>query len=821
MKNKFSLLILIFLFVGFYQTLSAEGAEDYDAFLVAKKAYEDGFYGASLDLLNRFIINYPQSKYYYEVKLYTALCHYQKEDFIKARNILSELEKYTLPVGVRDRLLFWLGQIYFRGKDFKHSIEYFEKLVKDYPDSYLIPNAKIQLGWSLFLDSRFKDAAFIFDSLVDSEELAVQEEALFEKGEALYQLKDYESVVKNFMIFVDVFPESKRLAKAFFYIGESNFYLNKFVEAVKFYEKAIEAGDDESLKNMARQGLGWAYLEQKELDKSKDAFSEIDASNNLNSNTSGFLFGQAILHFRLDMFEESLAYYDQLINSYPDSDVMVQAYFGKAECLDNLERYDGAIESYRKVLEINSKQTKDEDIREIVDRASYNLAWAYLKKGDFKSAIEEFRNVVSLSEDKTVKLSALCQIGDVYQDAKEYDKAIQIYDQILKDNPDSPYSDYVQFQLGYVLLKTEQIDSAILAFRSLNKNFSSSSLLDDANFYLGYGYFQKGDFHNSMNQLQTFLKAFPNSVYKDRASYLLGVSYYNLEKYKEAIGVFERIIKQFSHDADLVEKAEYDIADSLFQMGYEKKAIKRFNRFIDKYKDSGMSQDIIFWLGQHYYRKDKFNESRKYFERIVRMFPEHDLAKKAQYEIGMTFFEEKNYNRAIRYFKELISQDSDTDIKVKAILAMGDLFLEQNKEDEAIEMYEDLMQNKSDLSKIGFLRLADLYKNKREYGKAIEFYEKAKKTMEKESYAAIQFEIAECFEEQHDFDAAVEAYLGIPYLHDSDTVWVIKGLLRSARIYEDKENWEEAIKIYQKVTTYSVAEAKFAQEKVNFLKQFK
>jgi len=119
------------------------------------------------------------------------------------------------------------------------------------------------------------------------------------------------------------------------------------------------------------------------------------------------------------------------------------------------------------------------------------------------------------------------------------------------------------------------------------------------------------------------------------------------------------------------------------------------------------------------------------------------------------------------------------------------------------------------------LRLADLYKNKREYGKAIEFYEKAKKTMEKESYAAIQFEIAECFEEQHDFDAAVEAYLGIPYLHDSDTVWVIKGLLRSARIYEDKENWEEAIKIYQKVTTYSVAEAKFAQEKVNFLKQFK
>ena len=150
---------------------------------------------------------------------------------------------------------------------------------------------------------------------------------------------------------------------------------------------------------------------------------------------------------------------------------------------------------------------------------------------------------------------------------------------------------------------------------------------------------------------------------------------------------------------------------------------------------------------------------------------------------------------------------------------MGDLFLAQNKEDQAVKMYKDLIQNKNELSKIGFVRLADLHKNNREYGKAIEFYEKAKKAMEKESYAPIQFNVAECFEEQHNFDAAIEAYLGIPYLNESDTVWVVKGLLRSARIYEDKDNWGEAIKIYQKVTTYPVAEAKYAQEKVNLLKK--
>jgi len=817
-KNSIlSLLVVVVLFISGISFADEEG--DYNAFIAAKKAYEDGFYVASLDLFNRFIEKFPESKYFFEAKLFIALCYYQKEDFIKARDILSELEKLSLSNELNEKVLFWLGQVYFQAKDFKQSADYFEKLIQKHPKSYLKTNAKMQLGLSLFLDGRYKQAIDVFDKLFDSEDLAIQEQALFEKGQAFYQLKDYENVIRNYKIFIDGFSNSKRLGRVYFYLAESNFYLKNFNEAIKYYQKAINSNSDKDLLTMAFVGLGWSYIEQGDFSKAEEAFGKV-VPEDASSNMSAYLLGKAVLSFKLNKFEQALNFYDELIKQYPKSDILLQAYFGKAQCLDNLKRYSESIQCYKNIIDKASELTTQES-KDLISDATYNLAWAYLRNGDSKSAIEEFGKVVNTSKDKAIKFSSLCQIGDVYQDIKEYDKAIETYNKILKEYPDNPYNDYVQFQLGYAMMKSNQLDSAIIAFRSLNKNFVNSTFLDDANFYLGYCYFQKQEFHNCIKQLQSFIDIFPSSIYRDRALYLLGASHYNVSDYSEAVAIFERIIKEFHYNNELVEKTEYDLADSLLAMGREKEAVGRFRKFLDKYPNSPMCAEIIFLLGQYYYRNNKYDLARSYFEQIVRSYPQNEISARAKYEIGMTFFEEKNYIRAIRSFNELINQDNLSEqIKIRALLAVGDLYLEQNNKPEAIKMYEQVLNKNSEYSKIGFLKLADLYKANKEYDKAIDLYSRAKRFFNNESYAAIQFKIGECLQEQHKFDAALEAYLEIPHLYQKDTIWVVKALLRCARIYEDRENWQDAIKIYQQVLAYPVAESKFAEERIELIKKY-
>ncbi len=57
----------------------------------------------------------------------------------------------------------------------------------------------------------------------------------------------------------------------------------------------------------------------------------------------------------------------------------------------------------------------------------------------------------------------------------------------------------------------------------------------------------------------------------------------------------------------------------------------------------------------------------------------------------------------------------------------------------------------------------------------------------------------------------------IPYIYKDDVAWIIKAYLRTARIYEDNEKWEEARILYQKTIKFKTEEAKYAVERIRWI----
>ncbi|MCX5714051.1 MAG: tetratricopeptide repeat protein, partial [Candidatus Omnitrophica bacterium] len=308
-----------------------------------------------------------------------------------------------------------------------------------------------------------------------------------------------------------------------------------------------------------------------------------------------FLLGKAVLSLETANYEESKAAYQELLNTTQDDLVRMQAYLGEADCLYNLSMFKEAISIYKKAAQELLPSTP----AQMLDKLHYGSAWAYLKEGEFKNAIEEFQKIAKLSEDKVIKVAALCQVGDTYQDSGDYQKASDAYDSILKDYPDSFYGDYVQYQLGLTLLKASKYDGAILVFKKLIDSSPNSKLRDDAAYSLGLAYFQKEDYSASSEVFRKFEKEFKDSASSPQAIYLLGTSLYNLGKYTDAIEVFKNVIRQFSQDSELVQKAEYEIADCFYQMGDEQEAMTRFKVLRAKYPDSSLTAEVVWWLGEY------------------------------------------------------------------------------------------------------------------------------------------------------------------------------------------------------------------------------
>ena len=126
--------------------MSREG----EAFYVAQKAYEDGFYEVALNLFQRFLKNFPQSQEIPEINLYIAQCYFQQNKFIAA---LTQLERLSSEPGaehLEDAVLYWIGEVHFRGKDFSKAISFYQRIIDEFPDSDLLVHAYYSRGWCLF-----------------------------------------------------------------------------------------------------------------------------------------------------------------------------------------------------------------------------------------------------------------------------------------------------------------------------------------------------------------------------------------------------------------------------------------------------------------------------------------------------------------------------------------------------------------------------------------------------------------------------------------------------------------------------------------------
>jgi bifunctional ADP-heptose synthase (sugar kinase/adenylyltransferase) len=58
----------------------------------------------------------------------------------------------------------------------------------------------------------------------------------------------------------------------------------------------------------------------------------------------------------------------------------------------------------------------------------------------------------------------------------------------------------------------------------------------------------------------------------------------------------------------------------------------------------------------------------------------------------------------------------------------------------------------------------------------------------------------------------------VTYLYSENAAFSTKALLRVAQIYEAKENFKEAANIYKRIVSMNVEEAKYAQERIDWIK---
>ena len=721
------------------QVIFAQGPKEKEAFLVARKAFDDGFYEACEELLGRFVKKYPSSDSLREADLLIGQCYFYRnkssEALAKFEGILNDTksDKYW------DSALYWTGEAHFRNNDYDKAIGYYQKLIKEYPRSYYAASGYYSLGWCFFQKQLYQEALKNFESaqLFSSKDNLTQDSA-YKIIECLYNLKNYAGLKKEAASYIKRYPRDKaKLAYLYFYSAEADYYLGDFEKSISGYSKVITANPDEKIRELAKIGMGWAFIKTKQYQKAKESFSGIKTNEIEKRSIDSLLLGEALLYYYTGQLNQAKTAYKQLITATPENPVIFQAYLGLADTLFAMADYKEAENTYRQAFKRIPRPATESTINNL----HYAIASCLLKEGKLQKAISQLQAIINKSKDTTTKILAMSRLADAYQDYGEYEKAIQIYDLILKDFPGVIDQYYIHYRIGLA-------------------------------------YFNQGDYQKSKGIFESFLREYKENNLKPQAIYLLGSSLYNMGEFSKAIDVLKDVLRYASQDTETTQMAEYEIADSIYQVGNEKEAITRFKYLRSKYPNSNVTPRILWWLAQYYYSKDDLTMAYRYFLSLVQDYPQSPLAVSGYYAIGSIYTREGKYEEAIEYFNR-VAEFNKPETTPDAILAIANIKNILKKYAEAIQLYRQYLSMSPQANQ------ADIY-----------------------------FRIAEALEAQNKNNQAIEEYLRIPQIAGVNQKLAVKSLLRAANIYENKEEFNKAIEIYNKIIAMGAEEAKYAQERI-------
>ena len=277
-------------------------------------------------------------------------------------------------------------------------------------------------------------------------------------------------------------------------------------------ELRVRGAARDSVYADAEGRFGFLYLPAGEYHVviNDEAYYPVDERVNVNPDVNPYTMVQISLNPRENIKEDPMG---------------VRASGGNAYLVDpadyNKRFPKTALKEYKRGVDAEHKGQHDEAIAHYLSAlkispeyypAHNNLGSLYLGKADFKSAEEQFQEVIRLDQNDA---QAYFNLGNVLMLTGRYPESERALSSGLQRQPDSAFGSFLQ---GSLYGRTGKLSEAE---KSLRASLQLDAKMWQAHLQLVNLYLQQNRRQNAISELQTFLKAFPSVPAVPKANDLL------------------------------------------------------------------------------------------------------------------------------------------------------------------------------------------------------------------------------------------------------------------------------------------------------------
>lgn len=548
-------------------------------FNYAKIAYELAShpYDNAILAFEEYINKYPNSTKISDAYEYLLGVYYTTKNYKEALLSLERIENKNVKLlEAKQRIAHYRGVELFREEDYKEAINLFRISRENNLDPKLYAASLFWIGESFFRLEDYDNANDAFARFLSSSgamSLPIYNRAYYNMAYANFKPKKYKSAIFWFREYTEnAKPESKGLINdSYLRIGDAYFIQKDYRNAIEYYDKAAQMKMSNQDYALLQSALAYGVLGEYESKNKK--LLVLSKLNTVSVYQDDALFELGKTSLILNKNEDALAYYNQLINQFPKSPFMAEAYLKVGLINYNKNEDELALFAFDKVIKDypNSNQATEalEKIRTIfidkadaegfeqyisgvpfadiskskLDSTSYVIAENNYLNGNCEKATRDFSNYLNRYPDGIFSLNAHYYRAECELKAKFEQEAAKDY-QYVVDQPSNKFTEKALLSLGRLYVTMGKIKEAEKTYGQLveaaqtqsNKDLAYRALMD-LNFELK-NYQKSGLYANKLLAQQNISKEL-----FQQAHLILARSSFEREDYDNALEHLDSLVE--------------------------------------------------------------------------------------------------------------------------------------------------------------------------------------------------------------------------------------------------------------------------------------
>lgn len=646
----------------------------------------------------------PYSEERVESEFYLAYCAYElfNED---AENLLLQFVQVHPESNKSNLAFFLIGNNFYRSKNFKQAIKYYEATDEKQLEKSLQHELKFKLGYCYFVKNDFEKAKPLFYAVKDIDNQYAPP-ATYYYSHIAYIEKKYETALEGFK----KFGKSSTFGPVVpYYIAQIYFFQKKYELVIDYGQKILDSASAKKTSEISRL-IGDSYVK---LYKYEEALPYLEKYvNDKGRMHRDDFYEYAYVYYQTKKYEKAIEYFQKSITEEQDS-ITQLSYYNLADCLLKSGKKEFARNAFLNASKINIDEKIKED-------ALFNYAkLAYeLESDPFHNSITAFRNflktypqsdkydeafnflvnaflrsrnytealnVLEEMENKTIQLKTAYQRlsylkASEYFNNANYSMAIEFYNKAMKFTPDRITLGKTIFWKAESYYRLNEINEAIVIFNEFLATGGSGyqEFYNHANYNVGYCYFNQKNYEESGKYFRKYIQlAQPAEGKKITDAHIRVADGFFVNR--DFLAALEFYSKAEEAGNYLIDYVTYQKAVVLGLLGKNDEKILHLKNLVSQYPKSTYIDKSLYELADSYLMKNDNDQALVYFKSLLSNHENSLLIKKAQMKLALIYSNTDQDDKAIESFQEIIKKYPNTNESQQALNSLRDIYVQSGK----------------------------------------------------------------------------------------------------------------------------------------------